>query len=227
MMPGMTALRRRLRLLPATLPVLLAAPDLGLGAPALDPDRSLNVLVVRAAESFPRGGGYRWKSTGTPEDVRFGGEVVLGKSERGSYCCGFTFAVAMRVITAEKLAVGKSADDARAFQKQWYGAVPDFAEKQCARAVEAFGVGREVKAKDAQAGDFVQFWRKRKDGKPSGHSAVFLGWVELGGEPVGLSYLSSQGSTDGIGHKVEYFAGAELGGTVDPDRVWFGRLTRR
>ena len=85
------------------------------------------------------------------------------------------------------------------------------------------GVGREVKVNDAMAGDFAQLWR-RKD-KPSGHSVLFLGWVTVGDDRIGFSYLSSQGSTGGIGYAVEYFADAEAGsGRVDPDRLYFARL---
>ncbi len=54
---------------------------------------------------------------------------------------------------------------------------------------------------------------------------MFLGWVEVAGERVGFSYLSSQGSTGGIGYAVEYFVDAKAGkGTVDPKRLYFARL---
>jgi hypothetical protein len=54
---------------------------------------------------------------------------------------------------------------------------------------------------------------------------VFLEWVEEGGERVGFKYRSSQGSTDGIGDRAEYFAGASgKDGAVDPKRMYFCRL---
>lgn len=184
--------------------------------------------VLEAALSFGRGGGYdrSWKGTGVPEEITHAGARVLSKATGGTYCCGFTFAAAMKALEGTKASKALGAADARAFQKAWYGATKESAEKQCAFAVERFGTGKEVKLRNAQAGDFCQIWRRTK--RPSGHSVLFLSWIEVGGERVGLSYLSSQGSTDGIGYGVEFFADSELpGGRVDPERLWFARLDLR
>lgn len=183
--------------------------------------------VLKAAESFGRGGGYdrSWSSSGCPAPVEHKGKTVLRGSDKGTYCCGWTFAVATKALAEAGELKSKSVEDLRRFQKVWFGATgkKEEAEKQCALAVEQLGVGREVTADEASAGDFAQLWRRRK--KPSGHSVLFLGWVEVAGERVGFSYLSSQGSTDGIGYAVEYFADAKAGkGTVDPKRLYFARL---
>jgi len=181
--------------------------------------------VIAAALGFGLGGGYdtQWSGTGVPEEVVHSGARVLAQSASGTYCCGFTFAVAMRVLAARGALAGKSVVDVRAFQKAWYGATKVTAERQCAQAVERLGVGREVSLDKARAGDFAQLWRVSK--QPSGHSVLFLAWIEVDGQRVGLSYLSSQESTNGIGYSVEYFADSELGkGRVDRARVYFARL---
>lgn len=183
--------------------------------------------ILEAGNTFGRGGGYdrTWSSSGCPLPVEHEGKTILRGSDKGTYCCGWTFAVAMKALEDAGALRSKSAPELRQFQKVWFGAtgVKDEAEKQCALAVTQLGVGREVEVDDAMVGDFAQLWRKKD--KPSGHSVLFLGWVTVGEERIGFSYLSSQGSTDGIGYAVEYFADAEAGsGRVDPERVYFARL---
>ena len=178
--------------------------------------------VVEIARSYPDGGGYdsSWKGSGVPAEIRFKDERVLAKG-RGSYCCGFTFAVAMDAATRRGLLRDKSVDQVRAFQKQWYGATEDSREIQCALAAKTIGIGERIEPEKAQPGDFLQFWRTNK----SGHSVVFLEWIEEGGERVGFKYRSSQGSTKGIGDRVEYFAGVDgKDGAVDRKRMYFCRL---
>jgi hypothetical protein len=181
----------------------------------------VNVVVI--ARSHHNGGGYdsSWKGSGVPAEIRFHGERILAKG-LGSYCCGFTFAVVMDAATRRGLLRNKTADEVRVFQKQWYGATEESREIQCALAVETLGIGEPVETKQAQPGDFLQFWRTNK----SGHSVVFLEWIEKGGQRVGFKYRSSQGSTDGIGDRVEYFARvAGKEGAVDPQQMYFCRLS--
>ena len=181
--------------------------------------------VLRAAYSFNDGGGYntKWAGSGTPIEVRFDDTRILAKGTGGTYCCGYTFAVVMRAAADAKLLEGKTVEQVKRFQKEWYGAVsePHVREKQCAVAMIPLGIGREVSADEAQPGDFLQFWRTK-----SGHSVVFLGWEERDGKRIGFRYRSSQGSTNGIGDKSEFFkdSGVE-GGEVDPNRMYFGRLS--
>lgn len=161
--------------------------------------------VVKVARSFPDGGGYddSWQGPGSPEEVRHRGEVILAKGER-SYCCGYTFAVAMRVLKDRMLLDDKSVDQVRRFQKLWYGSTEQDREVLCAYAAKYLGVGQEVPLEKAQPGDFVQLWRT----SGSGHSVVLLDWVRDEGRVIGMKYRSSQGSTDGIADKVEYFSDA-------------------
>ncbi len=185
-----------------------------------------NQDVLEIARSYEDGGGYdkTWKSSGVPEEIQFKDERILAKGNDGTYCCGYTFAVAMKVATARGLLREKSVEEVRRFQKQWYGATEESAETQCAFASEKLGVGKVVKAKDAQPGDFLQIWRTNK----SGHSVIFLDWVMEGGLPIGVTYRSSQGSTGGIADHTEYFAGVPgKKGSVIPERLHFCRLNKR
>jgi hypothetical protein len=180
----------------------------------------LAASVAEIAHSYPDGGGYEWKGTGVPEAIRFGEATILDKG-KSTYCSGFTFAVVMKAAAERGILKGQTAEQVRAFQKEWYGSTKESGETQCAYALEKLGIGKEVKAADAREGDFLQLWRTNK----SGHSVVFLDWVTDGSKRIGLKYRSSQKSTDGIGDRVEYFAGTPgKKGLVDPKRIYFGRL---
>jgi hypothetical protein len=179
--------------------------------------------VVEVARAFPDGGGYEWKGTGVPEEIRFKGERILEKGQH-TYCSGFTFAVVMKAAAERDLLRDKSPEELRKFQKQWYGATKKSAETQCAYAVQILGIGEPVAPEQAEPGDFLQFWRTNK----SGHSVVFLDWVMDEGQPVGVKYRSSQTATNGIGDGVEYFGGVSgKKGLVDRQRMYFCRLREK
>ena len=176
--------------------------------------------VVAIAHAFPDGGGYEWKGTGVPENVCFNDKLILAKG-KATYCSGFTFAVAMKAAAERGLLKNKATEHVQAFQKEWYGATKESGETQCAYAIEKLGVGKSIAIKDAKPGDFLQLWRTNK----SGHSVVFLEWVADAGRPIGVKYRSSQTSTNGIGDRIEYFTGIPgKKGSVDPRRLYFGRL---
>ena len=178
--------------------------------------------VLSVARSYEDGGGYNrtWSGSGTPEAIRFAGERILAKGD-GTYCCGYTFTVAMRVAENRGLLNGKTADEVRLFQKRWYGVPEPSQETLCQFAVEQLGIGKAVTHDEAEAGDFVQLWRSNG----SGHSVIFLKWETEEGKRIGFHYRSSQGSTDGIRDKREYFADAEgYEGRVDRERTHFCRL---
>jgi hypothetical protein len=179
--------------------------------------------VVAIARAFPDGGGYEWKGTGVPEDVRFKDKVILAKG-KATYCSGFTFAVAMKAAAERGLLKGKTTEQVRAFQKEWYGATKESGETQCAYAIRKLAIGTQVATEDAKAGDFLQLWRTNK----SGHSVVFLEWVTDRGYPIGVKYRSTQPATKGIGDRVEYFAYAPgKKGLVDRKRLYFARLNSK
>lgn len=214
-------------ILSASLSVLLFAVA-GHTGQAVRPEENslpLNASVLEIAHAYSDGGAYnnKWTGSGTPEQIDFQGERILAAGTGGTYCSGFTFAVVMNAADQAGLLEGQSVEAVRRFQKEWYGAVqePEVREKQCALAVGNLGIGRQVSLEEAEAGDFVQFWRGR-----SGHSVVFLGWVrDADGNRAGLQYRSSQGSTDGIGNATEYFQGSAAGrGDVDPERIYVARL---
>ena len=192
-------------------------------SPATRPS-SPNELVLKVARSVPDGGGYntKWAGTGTPREIMFKGTRILGKGTDGTYCCGFTFAVAMQAADELHLLDGKSVQQIKRFQKEWYGAVPekDLQETQCTTAVEHLGIGKSINPDDAKPGDFMQLYRSK-----GGHSVIFLGWVEKDGKRIGFKYRSSQGSTKGIGDNTEYFSDTDLPkAAVDRKRIYFGRF---
>lgn len=185
--------------------------------------KDLNAVVLEHARKIPEGGGYQkaWTGSGTPHEIRFGDGKVLSKGEGGTYCCGVTFAVVMSVAHAQGLLRDKSLADIKQFQKNWYGVGKPSQERTCVHALEQLGIGRAVRFEDAQPGDFVQFWRSK-----SGHSVIFLAWIEEDGQRVGLRYRSSQTATNGVGDHQEYFKTAPGDrGHIDPERTYFGRLT--
>jgi hypothetical protein len=87
--------------------------------------------VVAIARAFPDGGGYEWKGSGVPEDVRFNNKIILAKG-KATFCSGFTFAVAMKAATERGLLKGKTTEQVQAFQKEWYGATKESGETQSA-----------------------------------------------------------------------------------------------
>ncbi|MBM4032397.1 MAG: hypothetical protein FJ291_11495 [Planctomycetes bacterium] len=171
---------------------------------------------------FPDGGGYdkSWKGTGSPEEVVFKGKTILARGAKGTYCCGFTFAVAMRVAASRGLLADKSVEQVHRLQREWFGATPESREKQCVVAAENLGIGRELPLDEARPGDFIQFWRAGG----TGHSVVLLRPIRREGKLVGLEYRSSQASTNGIGNRIEHFADADPDGTILRARTYVCRL---
>mgnify|MGYP001796455828 CR=1 FL=1 len=187
-------------------------------------EAAANPMVLKLIDRMPTGGGYEWESTGVPHTIRHKGKVVLKKtSADGTYCSGVTFTVAMEAAKRSRLIRDKSFEEIKTFQRQWYGTNEVSAETQCVYALEQLGIGYAVEHDDAQAGDFLQFWRGK-----SGHSVIFLAWeTDDQGNRVGIRYWSTQTATDGIGVHTEYFNNAEgFEGSVDPNRVYLGRMSR-
>lgn len=183
---------------------------------------SPNADVLKIAYSFKNGGHYNkaWSGSGTPEEIRFQDHRILPVCEGGTYCCGFTFSVAMRAAAERGLLKDKTVEQMRKFQQEWYGATDTTREKTCTLAAENLGIGRAIPFNEAQPGDFCQLWRAK-----SGHSVLFLGWVQSRGEKIGFKYRSSQEATDGIGDRIEYFKKvAGQRSPVNRQRTYFCRL---
>lgn len=179
--------------------------------------------VLAVAYSFPDGGGYcSLQDSGVSETIEHKGSVILPASKGGTYCCGFTFQVAMRVAEKRGLLSGKSVGQVRRFQKLWYGSLPGSELRQCALAVGELGIGREIPLEDARPGDFMQLWTVAK----GGHSVVFLGWLrDSSGKRIGVRYRSTQGK--GIGDSVMFsFHVRPSQSSMDPQQVVVARLNR-
>ena len=207
---------------PSPIPVLAVRPEIPPSPPPLQ--AAPEPLVLRVANSFPDGGGFNWDSgSGTPEEIRFKGQRVLSKARRGTYCCGFTFAVVMRATQEAGLLVDKSVAQVRRFQQHWYAATPEAREKQQIYALEWLGIGRQIPLMEALPGDFIRLWHGG-----SGHSVILVRWVVQDGRKIGMEYRGTQGSTDGIGNRIEYLPGAQghEGGDFLVDRTYAGRLNR-
>jgi hypothetical protein len=185
---------------------------------------SANQIVLAVANEYRNGGGFNWgDGSGTPEEIRFKGSRILSKGKQGTYCCGFTFAVAMKAASRAGLLEDKSVAQIRRFQREWYGATPASADRQCALAVETLKIGKEVKLAEAQPGDFLRLWRTT-----CGHNLILLRWIVEGGKRVGIEYRGTQDSTDGIGNATEYFKGAPgHDGTIDLKKTHVARLLNR
>lgn len=180
--------------------------------------------VLKVARSFKDGGTYdnKWHGSGVPEQIDFKGEKILAAGN-GTYCCGYTFAVAMKTANARGLLKDKTPAQIHDFQKNWYGATNVSSEILCAYAVTKLHIGKFVRFNEARPGDFCQFWRGK-----SGHSVIFLGWIEKSGQKIGMRYRSSQPRTNGIGETEEYFKGNGVKpGEVLKDRTCFCRLNEK
>ena len=159
--------------------------------------------VLKVANSYPNGGGFNWDSgTGTPDEIRFKGVRILSKAKSGTYCCGFTFAVAMKTAAESGLLREKSVRQIRRFQQHWYATTPEAKEKQQIFAIQLLGIGREVPLMKAEPGDFLRLWHGS-----SGHSVILIRWIVENGRKVGIEYRGTQSSTNGIGNHIEYIDG--------------------
>lgn len=193
------------------------------------------VDVVQA--HAPDGGGYFIGHTLRPPESPIGyelklfGRPLLKPPRTTSYCSGATYATLVEALnilypdgkqklTPERLEVlrmqepdGRTRGD---FVKIWGSWNTDWGQELV--LVRLTGMGRAVEASEALPGDFVNIaWKKGR-----GHAAVFLGWVEQGGERSMLIW-SSQKKTHGLGDRlVPLFQvkEARFARLTDPERVF-------
>lgn len=174
----------------------------------------LNETVLEVAQGIPDGGGY-FKETsehesGVPVDVVVNQQEIYRISDKGSYCSGFTIAVAIIAMDrAGCLPEGLVTTRRKArLQFVWYNPKEgndEARERGCVYAIPAFELGHEVEHEDAMPGDFMQYWRVPED-HSNGHSAIFLEWITRGPQIVGFRIRSSQEcQTDGVGDRVVIF----------------------
>lgn len=189
-----------------------------------------NRLVLEVCSEYPTDGtfGYWWPRGDEPDfvsydgctrDMIFQGKVVMtGEPRQRSFCCGFTLEVFLEAYNRWLAEHGPenaqlTPADWRRFQRQWFvievnGPGPN-------AALEMFDLGRTVERDDwdsALPGDLCNYWNTETDsGHIGGHSVVFLGWDrDRRGEIRGLHFISTQGSTNGIGYMTVPF-GADGG----------------
>lgn len=190
------------------------------------PSTGLNQAVLDEAYAFSDGGGYDTgcEGTGVPEKITWRGIVLLEKANNGSYCCGFTFAVFMRIAAQHGLLDGLYLDDIWQFHREWYGADGQGGDRLMVEAIVSRGIGIYVPVDELEPGDFVQYWTVQG----AGHSCIFLNYIESNGQRIGIKYRSSQIHTEGIGDAIAYFSlrnsqnGAS--GEIDPNRTYGARL---
>ncbi|HLF93509.1 MAG TPA: hypothetical protein VJB14_08605 [Planctomycetota bacterium] len=203
---------------PAIFGVLLAS----CATAAPDP----NAAVLDTLRRYPTDGTYSyfwpkegpWDGTTEAIDVD-GVRLTQGDPQKRSYCCGLTYEVFLKARRA--LGDPDAAAPLKELKLRWYGNSREAPERRrlVAFAIESMGYGSRVAAlEDARPGDFVQFWRHGG----SGHSAIFIDWLREGGRIVGITYWSSQKSTNGIGTATE-----RIGDTqgVKRDEIYLARLT--
>ncbi len=185
-----------------------------------------NAVVLDVLRSYPTDGtyGYFWPKEGpwdgTTEAIEVDGvPLTQGDPQKRSYCCGLTYEVFLKA----RRTLGEPAAPAslKELKLRWYGNSKEAPERRrlVAFAIESLGFGTRLDAlDDARPGDFVQFWRHTG----SGHSAIFLGWVREEGRIVGITYWSSQKSTNGIGTATERIGGKD---GVKREEIYLARVT--
>jgi hypothetical protein len=178
----------------------------------------LNDYILKEAYRYTSGR-YVLSSTGCPEHLVYADDTILKKSASGTYCSGYTFTVFFNTMKEHHRFEGKSSDELRKIQKDWYGITRDATETQCLFVLEQQGWGRKIAFDEAQPGDFVQFWRNNQ----SGHSVIFLGWErDSTGHIIAMKYRSSQLKTDGVGDRTELIGSGPK--ELNRNRIYLARL---
>lgn len=173
----------------------------------------LNPWILQQTHTATLGGGYRFEPVerdptdptnprdphydGVSEEVQLGGRVVARPAADGAtYCCGVTLETWLRAWRARG---GPDPDisDPEQLVADWF--CPVMGHSGVVDALVERGLGDRVHPDDARPGDLVQYWRSVDLARPSGHSAVFLGWERDEEDRRVLCYWSSQPVTTGIG----------------------------
>lgn len=196
----------------------------------LESGSDFNDYVISMLESYPTDGThqYYWPSSGTwagvTRDLYYRGALFTqGDTFKRCYCCGITFEVFFRAYEKYCKDQGKDfiikdfdSKKLNTFLRQWFGS--DGNRKTLLNAVLSNNLGYSVAMDKAKKGDFVQLWRY----SGSGHSVIFISWVyDASGKLYGMKYWSTQGSTNGIGYRTEYFSGNS---GVDTTQLYIARV---
>ena len=209
-------------------------------APRLPKLGAFNTHVLAVVETYPTDGthGYHWPKSGTwsgnTRTLHYDGKVLLEGDAKGRcHCCGLTFEVFLRAFERWTTSVKQpfkildmTRRDVLRLKGEWFGVSGDRATLHTAITKNKLGV-RITDWKQAKDGDFVQLWRY----SGSGHSVVFRKWKRRGKKIIGITYWSSQGSTNGIGERTELFGDPKRdkkanGSKVKPDEFYLCRIGR-
>lgn len=186
-----------------------------------DLSQHLNNYVLDVIKTYSLGNGnYPYllnddfqNYNGVTEDLYYGGELILKANPNGdksSHCTGITFEVFFKAMQNRNKALGidinnfngMSKDELHDFILTWYVALGAKSESNLAVAIEKYGLGSEItNMEDLRPGDFIDLSRENN----SGHAVIFMNWIREGNKIIGLRHWSSQGSTNGISYKEEYF----------------------
>ncbi len=150
---------------------------------------------------------------GVTEDIYYKDELILKANpagDRASNCTGISFEVFFKAMQKRNKELGIPVDDFNGMSKDevfdmaltWFVAKGSKSESNLAVAIEKYGLGSRINnLEDARPGDFIDLSRENN----SGHAVVFIDWLRKGEKIIGLKLWSSQGSTNGISYKEEYF----------------------
>ncbi len=192
---------------------------------------NFNAAVMDRIEAYPTDGSYDyyWPSDsdwgGNPHDLYYLDRLFsAGDPERRSFCVGLTFEVFLFAFDEVDAATGGtgslngvSFDELYELRTDWF--VRELYGMGVVDALENYGIGDRISDwEDIQPGDFLQFWRH----SGSGHNNIFIDWETDGdGTIIGVTYWSTQGSTDGVDYNTEYFGTS--GSRIDPNSFFAGR----
>lgn len=183
--------------------------------------KSLNQYVLDVISTYSLGKGeYPYllnndfeNYNGVTEDLYYKGELILKANpagDRASNCTGISFEVFFKAMQKRNKELGIAVDDFNSMSKDelfdmaltWFVAKGPKSESNLAVAIEKYGLGTRINnLEDARPGDFIDLSRENN----SGHAVVFIDWIRKDSKIIGLKFWSSQGSTDGISYKKEYF----------------------
>lgn len=184
-------------------------------------DNNLNKYVLDVIETYSlEEGNYPYllnndfqNYNGVTEDLYYKGELLLKANPNGnkaSHCTGITFEVFFKAMEERNKALGIAADNFNGMTKDelmdfaltWYVAKGPKLESNLSVAIEKYGLGTKItNLEDLRPGDFIDLSRENN----TGHAVIFQNWIREGNRIIGLRHWSSQGSTNGISYKEEYF----------------------
>lgn len=174
---------------------------------------------------------------GVTEDLYYKGEILLKANPNGdksNHCTGITYEVFFKAMQERNKSLGIPIDDFNGMSKEelmdfvltWYVAKGPKSENNLSLAIEKYGLGTKItNLEDLHPGDFIDFSRENN----TGHTVVFQNWIRKGEKIIGLKYWSSQGSTNGISYKEEYFnvkdENGKKYGNIIIDQLYMARIS--